>query len=171
MRCADILLDSARLRVLICVCFPVLAVAVWPLTAADAPAKEPHGMVTAVSPGGAEVGRDILKQGGNAVDAAVATAFAEAVTWPGAGNIGGGGFMLISPGGKAEPVVIDYREVAPLAATKTMFTKQDDSFSPKSVGVPGTPMPSAEWRDFSMSGLPSGPRKISGVVAAGAVSR
>jgi gamma-glutamyltranspeptidase / glutathione hydrolase len=95
-------------------------------------------MVVAVSPAGAEVGRDVLKQGGNAVDAAVATAFAEAVTWPAAGNIGGGGFMLIYPGGDAKPVVIDYREAAPLAATKTMFTKKDDSFSPKSVGVPGT---------------------------------
>jgi len=95
-------------------------------------------MVVAVSPPAAEVGRDVLKQGGNAVDAAAATAFAEAVTWPGAGNIGGGGFMLIYPGGKAEPVVIDYRETAPLAATKTMFTRKDDSYSPKSVGVPGT---------------------------------
>ena len=68
-------------------------------------------MVVAVSPPGADVGRDILKQGGNAVDAAVATALAMAVTWPGAGNLGGGGFMLVYPGGKAEPVVFDYREV------------------------------------------------------------
>ena len=82
-------------------------------------------MVVAVSPAGADVGRDILQQGGNAVDAAVATAFAEAVTYPAAGNIGGGGFMLIYPGGKTEPVVIDYRETAPSAATKTMFTKKD----------------------------------------------
>ncbi len=108
------------------------------LTAADGSADERHGMVVAVSPPAAEVGRDVLKQGGNAVDAAAATAFAEAVTWPGAGNLGGGGFMLIFPGGKAEPVVIDYRETAPLAATATMFTKKDDGFSPKSVGVPGT---------------------------------
>ncbi len=101
-------------------------------------AKERHGMVVAVSPPGAEVGRDILKQGGNAVDAAVATALAMAVTWPGAGNLGGGGFMLVYPGGKAEPVVFDYREVAPHAATKTMFTKKDHWYSPKAVGVPGT---------------------------------
>src|SRR5690349_17529836 len=80
-------------------------------------AKEPrHGMVVAVSPDGAAVGRDILLKGGNAVDAAVATAFAMAVTHPSAGNLGGGGFMLVFPGGKAEPVVIDYREKAPLDA-------------------------------------------------------
>jgi gamma-glutamyltranspeptidase/glutathione hydrolase len=106
--------------------------------AADKPAKERHGMVVAVSPLGADLGRDILQQGGDAVDAAVAVAFAEAVAYPAAGNLGGGGFMLVYPGGKAEPVVIDYREVAPAAATKTMFTKDDTWYSHKAVGVPGT---------------------------------
>ncbi len=133
---------SLRFRVLTGLCFLGLAAVVSPSSQApaadDGPAKERHGMVVAVSPAGADVGRDVLKQGGNAVDAAVATAFALAVTWPAAGNLGGGGFMLVYPGGKAEPVVIDYRETAPLAATKTMFTKKDDGFSPKSVGVPGT---------------------------------
>jgi gamma-glutamyltranspeptidase/glutathione hydrolase len=95
-------------------------------------------MVVAVSPDGAAVGRDILLKGGNAVDAAVATAFAMAVSHPSAGNLGGGGFMLVFPGGKAEPVVIDYREKAPLAAHKTMFTHEDSWYSHKSVGVPGT---------------------------------
>jgi gamma-glutamyltranspeptidase/glutathione hydrolase len=104
----------------------------------DAPAKQRHGLVVAVSPQGADVGRDVLQKGGNAVDAAVATAFAMAVTWPAAGNIGGGGFMLVYPGGKAEPVVIDYRETAPLAATKTMFGRNDSAYSHKVVGVPGT---------------------------------
>src|SRR5437660_11655055 len=80
-----------------------------------------RGMVVAVSRPAAEVGLDVLKKGGNAVDAAVATAFALAVTWPEAGNIGGGGFMLVHPGGKEEPVVIDYRETAPGAATRPMF--------------------------------------------------
>jgi gamma-glutamyltranspeptidase/glutathione hydrolase len=97
-----------------------------------------HGLVVAVSPPGAEVGRDVLLQGGNAVDAAVATAFAMAVTYPAAGNLGGGGFMMIYPGGKAEPVLIDYRETAPAAATKTVFKAGDSIYSHKAVGVPGT---------------------------------
>jgi gamma-glutamyltranspeptidase/glutathione hydrolase len=98
-----------------------------------------HGIVVAVSPPGADIGRDVLQNGGNAVDAAVATAFAMAVTHPSAGNIGGGGFMLIyPPEGKREPVVIDYREKSPLAAHKTVFTKSDSRYSAKAVGVPGT---------------------------------
>jgi gamma-glutamyltranspeptidase/glutathione hydrolase len=104
--------------------------------AADRPVR--HGMVVAVSPPGAEVGRDVLLKGGNAVDAAVATAFAMAVTYPAAGNIGGGGFMLIYPGGGAEPVVVDYRETAPAKATPTMYTRDDTWYSRKAVGVPGT---------------------------------
>jgi gamma-glutamyltranspeptidase / glutathione hydrolase len=131
-----IVFRSALLPVLAGLCLLGLAAAAPPPS--EAPAKERHGMVVAVSPPAAEVGRDVLKRGGNAVDAAVATAFAEEVTWPAAGNIGGGGFMLVYPGGKADPVVIDYRETAPLAATKTMFTKKDDGASPKAVGVPGT---------------------------------
>jgi gamma-glutamyltranspeptidase/glutathione hydrolase len=97
-----------------------------------------HGMVVAVSPPGADVGLAILKKGGNAVDAAVATAFAMAVTYPAAGNLGGGGFMVVFPGGGAEPVVIDYRETAPAAATRTMFSKSDGWYGHKVVGVPGT---------------------------------
>ncbi len=71
--------------------------ALLPVTGEDKPAQARHGMVVAVSAPGADVGRDILLQGGNAVDAAVATAFAMAVTYPAAGNIGGGGFMVIHP--------------------------------------------------------------------------
>src|SRR5947209_1159367 len=83
-------------------------------------------MVVTVSPPGTDVGLTILKKGGNAVDAAVATAFAMAVTYPAAGNLGGGGFMVIHPPlGKGEPVVIDYREKAPLAANRKMYTRRD----------------------------------------------
>ncbi len=102
------------------------------------PAQEEHGMVVSVSPPAADVGRDILRRGGNAVDAAIATEFALAVTYPAAGNLGGGGFMVVFPGGGAEPVVIEYRETAPAAATKTMFAKDDSWYGHKPVGVPGT---------------------------------
>jgi gamma-glutamyltranspeptidase/glutathione hydrolase len=97
-----------------------------------------HGMVVCVSPPAADIGRDILKKGGNAVDAAVAVAFAQAVTYPAAGNIGGGGFMTIFPGGKADPVVIEYRETAPAAASKTMYRKNETWYSHRAVGVPGS---------------------------------
>src|SRR5262249_50432442 len=79
-----------------------------------------HGMVVSVSPPASKVGCEILQKGGNAVDAAVATAFALAVTYPSAGNIGGGGFMLVYPGHGQEPVVFEYRETAPSAASRTM---------------------------------------------------
>ena len=68
---------------------------------------------------GAQVAADILKKGGNAVDAAVATAFTLAVTYPEAGNIGGGGFMTLFVDGK--PYFLDYREVAPKAASRNMY--------------------------------------------------
>ena len=95
-------------------------------------------MVVSVSPPATDVGVDILKKGGNAVDAAVAVGFAEAVTWPEAGNIGGGGFMLIYPGGTAKPVVIDYRETAPASAKPDMFVKGINYQSAVTAGVPGT---------------------------------
>jgi gamma-glutamyltranspeptidase/glutathione hydrolase len=110
-----------------------------PLQSADNTTVESsHGMVVSVSPSGTDVGVEILKKGGNAVDAAVATAFALSVTYPSAGNIGGGGFMVVYPGGKAEPVVIEYRETAPAAATKTMYSPGDSLYGCKVVGVPGT---------------------------------
>jgi gamma-glutamyltranspeptidase/glutathione hydrolase len=96
------------------------------------------GMVVSVSRPASEVGLDILKQGGNAVDAAVATAFALAVTHPAAGNIGGGGFMLVFPPDKKAPDFIDYRETAPAAATKTMFDKNSKNHGHRVAGVPGT---------------------------------
>lgn len=117
---------------------PFLVVSFLQALGEEKSARARHGMVVAVSPPGALVGRDILLKGGNAVDAAVATAFAMAVTYPAAGNIGGGGFMVIHPADGREPVVIDYRETAPAAASKTMFKKTDSIYSHKAVGVPGT---------------------------------
>jgi gamma-glutamyltranspeptidase/glutathione hydrolase len=93
-------------------------------------------MVVSVSRPASEVGVAVLRRGGNAVDAAVAVAFALAVTWPQAGNLGGGGFMVVYPGGTREPVVIDYRETAPAAATREMFVKERPVY--KLVGTPGT---------------------------------
>ena len=104
----------------------------------------PHGMVVSASSIASEVGRDVLVAGGNAVDAAIATGFALAVTYPVAGNIGGGGFMVIRfPDGRA--TTIDFREMAPGAANPGMFTDSAGVYSAqvhheshKAVGVPGT---------------------------------
>lgn len=96
------------------------------------------GMVVSVSETASRAGATILEQGGNAVDAAVATAFALAVTYPPAGNIGGGGFMMILPEPHAEPVCVDYRETAPATATPTMFALTESRLGAKAVGVPGT---------------------------------
>lgn len=107
------------------------------------PAK--HGMVVAQEKISAQVGADILRRGGNAVDAAVATGFAMAVTYPRAGNIGGGGFMVIHSAERNEDIAIDYRETAPAATTAQIFLgpdgKPDAAKSRDSglgIGVPGT---------------------------------
>jgi gamma-glutamyltranspeptidase/glutathione hydrolase len=95
-----------------------------------------NGVVVTVSDPAAEVGVAVLKDGGNAVDAAVATAFVLAVTWPEAGNIGGGGYMVVV--GSGEPTVFDFRETAPAAATRDMFVKPSDRSPHRRAGVPGT---------------------------------
>jgi gamma-glutamyltranspeptidase / glutathione hydrolase len=104
-----------------------------------------HGMVVAQEKIAARIGAEILRQGGNAVDAAVATGFAMAVTYPRAGNIGGGGFMVIHLADRNEDFAIDYREAAPLATTRNIFLGADgkpDSRksldSALGIGVPGT---------------------------------
>ena len=116
----------------------LLPSAAQPQPAPTKPAVAKNGMVVCVSPPAADVGAAILKRGGNAVDAAVAVAFALAVTWPEAGNIGGGGFMMIGPPGQA-PTCIEYRETAPAAAKADLFVDgKVTGFDHKAAGVPGT---------------------------------
>lgn len=106
--------------------------------------RSQDGMVSSANLMASEVGADVLAAGGNAVDAAIATGLALAVVHPTAGNIGGGGFMVIqSPDGSA--TAIDFREKAPLAAHPEMFTDEDGEYSfdihhgsHVAVGVPGT---------------------------------
>jgi gamma-glutamyltranspeptidase/glutathione hydrolase len=97
-----------------------------------------HGLVVSDSAPASEVGVEVLKRGGNAVDAAVATALALAVTFPEAGNLGGGGFMLVGPADGTEPCSIEYRETAPAAACATMYELGERRLGHKVVGVPGT---------------------------------
>lgn len=103
------------------------------------------GAVAAPNQYGADVAAQILKKGGNAVDAAVATAFTLAVTYPEAGNIGGGGFMTLFIDGK--PYFLDYRETAPKAATRDMYLNEKGEVienlslvGARAAGVPGTVM-------------------------------
>jgi gamma-glutamyltranspeptidase/glutathione hydrolase len=106
-------------------------------------AEAPRAMVVSGSPIASDVGRDILRHGGNAVDAAVAVAFALAVVHPEAGNLGGGGFMLIRTRA-GEVSALDYRETAPAAATRDMYLDASGQRTDRSVtghlasGVPGT---------------------------------
>src|SRR6516162_6947178 len=93
----------------------------------------------------ARIGVEVLEQGGNAVDAAVATGFALAVTYPRAGNIGGGGYMLIHFAGGKAATAIDYRETAPSATTRDIFLDERGEADPRksqdsalAIGVPGT---------------------------------
>src|SRR5690242_437915 len=84
-----------------------------------------HGMVVTQEARASRIGAEVLQRGGNAVDAAVAVGFAMAVTYPRAGNIGGGGFMVIHLAGtkskRARDIAIDYRETAPAATTRETF--------------------------------------------------
>lgn len=114
-------------------------------TARLLPAFAPHGMVASQEARATRIGVDILRRGGNAVDAAVAVGFALAVTLPRAGNLGGGGFMLVHLAARNETIAIDYRETAPKAATRDLFLGPDGEPDPrlstatgKAVGVPGT---------------------------------
>lgn len=115
----------------------------------EEPVRTKHAMVVSVHHLAADAGVSILKQGGNAIDAAVATGFALAVVYPDAGNLGGGGFMLIHLAAKgarpAKETFIDYRERAPEAATRDMYLDKDGNIIPHAstlgylaVGVPGS---------------------------------
>jgi gamma-glutamyltranspeptidase/glutathione hydrolase len=109
------------------------------------PVVAKKGMVSTENFLATQVGLDILKRGGNAVDAAVAVGFALAVVLPDAGNIGGGGFMMVYSAKHKETLAFDFREIAPLRASKNMFLGSDhkpvqglSTTSPLAVGVPGT---------------------------------
>jgi gamma-glutamyltranspeptidase / glutathione hydrolase len=114
------------------------------LAASKEPVRARHAMVASTSEIASRIGADVMKKGGNAVDAAVAVGLALAVTWPSAGNLGGGGFMLVRKAdGTSE--AIDYRERAPLAATRDMYLDAQGNVVPKlsleghkAVAVPGT---------------------------------
>ncbi|MFC3052801.1 gamma-glutamyltransferase [Kordiimonas pumila] len=106
-----------------------------------------NGIVVSQETYASEAGLEILKAGGNAVDAAVATGFALAVTHPQAGNLGGGGFMMIYLKAEDKVIALDYREMAPKAASRDMYLDANGAvdnklsrFSLKSSGVPGTVM-------------------------------
>jgi len=116
------------------------------ITFAEAPdpVRARNGMVVSASKIASEVGTEILKKGGNAIDAAVAVGFALAVTYPSAGNIGGGGFMVIRLNDRTS-TTIDYREKAPSNAHEKMFQDSSGNFLPQlsqegttSAGVPGS---------------------------------
>lgn len=126
-------------------CKTLVATAVLVASSSSWASALPAGAVASPDRYGAEVAEAILKQGGNAVDAAVATAFTLAVTYPEAGNLGGGGFMTLYVKGK--PYFLDYRETAPKAATKDMYLDAKGEVVPdlslvgaRAAGVPGTVM-------------------------------
>ncbi|MCC6589732.1 MAG: gamma-glutamyltransferase [Bryobacterales bacterium] len=125
-------------------CLVVTAFAVLLEGAAPPPVRGSKAMVSSASGVASEAGVEILRKGGNAVDAAIAVAFALAVTYPTAGNIGGGGFMIVRMAdGRA--AAIDYREMAPAGAHKRIFLNEQGEVIPnasktgyRAVGVPGT---------------------------------
>lgn len=121
----------------------VCALSLGSAGSAKEPVRAQHGMVVAQEPLAADVGLQVLKNGGNAVDAAIAVGFALAVTHPSAGNIGGGGFMLIRLA-NGKTTFLDFREAAPAKASRDMYL--DDKGNPtkesifgwRSSGIPGT---------------------------------
>lgn len=136
-------------------CYPALHIAdsqaneasIFSEMATAQPIYAKHGMVSSQEALASQIGVEILKKGGNAVDAAVAVAYALAVTLPRAGNIGGGGFMLVHLAEQNKTIAIDYRETAPAKAHKDIFLDEQGNAVDKlsrehglAVGVPGTVM-------------------------------
>lgn len=115
----------------------------WRHQATGAPVRASHGLVSSVSAIASQVGVDVMKQGGNAFDAAVAVAMAMAVTWPEAGNIGGGGFM-VARDAKGKTYALDYRETAPAKSHRNMYLDAQGNLTDLSLnhrlgaGTPGT---------------------------------
>src|SRR5712692_1310704 len=116
------------------------------VAASREPVRARNGIVASTNEVASRVGVDILKRGGNAVDAAIAVAFALAVTHPAAGNLGGGGFMMIRLK-DGRTTAIDYREMAPAAATRNVYLDQNGKVIEgeggsiegyRAAGVPGT---------------------------------
>ncbi len=125
-------------------CSVFLLVLLAPAVHAVQPVRKQHAMVVSIQRDATEAGVSILKQGGNAVDAAVATGFALAVTYPDAGNLGGGGFMMVRMN-NGDAHMLDFREKAPLAATRDMYLDAHGRVIPglslvgyKASGVPGS---------------------------------
>ena len=121
---------------------PAVFPTTWRFPAGAKASFAPHAIVASDSRIASEVGAQIMREGGNAVDAAVATGFALAVAYPEAGNLGGGGYMVIRMA-DGRVAALDYRETAPLAATRDMYVGPDGKVTgesligPKASGVPG----------------------------------
>src|SRR5215510_6364121 len=143
----------ARLFTAYLICFGISAVALFrepirtnTLAASREPVRARHGVVASTNEVASQVGVDVMRRGGNAVDAAIAVAFALAVTHPAAGNLGGGGFMMIRLK-NGRTTAIDYREMAPAAANRNVYLDKDGYVIKgeggpiegyRAAGVPGT---------------------------------
>src|SRR5215207_2960565 len=140
------IMKTLRLYLLSSLALVVISAHVAPLAAAREPVRAKRGMVASTNELASHVGVDIMKRGGNAVDAAIAVAFALAVTHPAAGNLGGGGFMMIRLN-NGKTTAIDYREMAPAAAHRDVYLDKNGNLIEgeggslvgyRAAGVPGT---------------------------------
>jgi gamma-glutamyltranspeptidase/glutathione hydrolase len=136
------------------IAFAIALAAPQSVQAGSVPVRARNAMVVSQNAIASQVGMEVMLAGGNAVDAAVATAFALAVVHPSAGNLGGGGFLLLRPA-RGSAAVYDFREEAPSGATPTMFLRNGRYSADLhhsgylAVGVPGTVAGlEAAWRDF-----------------------